>query len=430
MVAQNVGVPVGMFPIADLTPNLPVGGGVQLTMDGNYAMYGSGSISTLVSMNDGSVVNLEVPYLGTPYRNFIPFIGWDGSTFCGVTSLKPSGSRPNFGVANWPSGTHSYDPRFSNLWPPTQGLIQDESISILTNTKGNNWTGVITNPTANLNPLQPHNLLGPLAYGASDSVSSGHGYEIETGGPAYEGPANYAVIGASVPGDEWGTVYYQPAYGVPVGSSSVYVLQEFTAESIPCKPDVGQLANPLCDTFEGFIAGSGGGTSYGLFNDAGPFRNYTFQAIRGGPRGTQCAVCGIDQGGTSVDKDGGFTDHTLSIGPVPYDVQMGRGGFYTPLFPPSFNLGGTTYSFGSSNGAIRAMAIIGQNIAAIVEYNLPVSSHILLAGGLDFFVTKFDTLNWKRSLTYGMQGPGIPGFFGDEPTTSPGAANDGASDSG
>ena len=408
---SGLGELVAMFPIADVTPNLPVGSGVALTIDGNYAMLGSGgSISKVVSMNDASVINFERPFIGNAYRNNIPAIGWNGVQFCGLYALKPPGtSRDQFLIADGKTGKYLYQPRFNNLWPPDGGLIQDEAVDLMTLTLANNWTGVITSPTANLNPSQPHNLLGPIAFGANDTVGSPHGYEIDTGGPSYVRPEFVLVIGASVPGNEWGWLGYHPTYGV-------FKIQEFTGESIPVYTDTPKIMQPICNTLEGFVADPTQ-NNFGTMGDAGPFRNYCFQSILG----NDMAICGIDQGGTAVDKTTGQVNHSLSVGPVGFDVSWGRGRYYQPLFPPTFTLDGTTYSFGASDGKIQAMSIVGQNIAAIVEYNDPVSSNILLAGGLALNITKFDTLNWKRSLTYGMRGPGIPGFFGDEPTPPQGA---------
>lgn len=139
----------------------------------------------------------------------------------------------------------------------------------------------------------------------------------------------------------------------------------------------------------------------------GPEFNYNFQQNFN----DQLTICGWDgPSGTNIDKTTGLPNHSLSSHPAAFDIEIGNGEYYTPLFPTEFNFNGVDYSFGASDGVIRAMTILNGNVMALAEYTNGIGGSpglLLMQGGIySLTILKSDTLNWKMSLTYGMQGPG------------------------
>lgn len=147
-------------------------------------------------------------------------------------------------------------------------------------------------------------------------------------------------------------------------------------------------------------------TSLSAYNapldSVGPTINYNFQNWRGR---LSVGAVGDNGSGSSVNCLLGLTDPSQTPDYPGFDLQIGLN-LVVPTFPLAWSLKGTTYSFGTSyptdNGVLRALTIVGDDLYAIVRYNLPTPSHLLLQGALiSLNLYRTGTLNWHRSMTYG-----------------------------
>lgn len=420
--SRNIYVP--MYPVADVTASLPAGATIVQSMEGMFAMVGGGGagINTLTRMADGAAITVEGPPIDakTYYRNVTPHVGFDPHS----RSIMSKIVTPALTPAQWKRNNH--DGKF--LWPASwnsAGLIMDESIEFFFAYIGH-WYGVVRIPTNKLNNTQPYNPTGPLIIQEvhTDLVYS------QVDAPAYpwgaQAPSPFAIIpGATNSYHHWTWIFYQPAASAGQRASWYYAKGQVMRgyPDIVGGPAPGEGSAFLADstipiTSECFEAAPAAAapTSYGILSDVGPYRSYVFQ---GGAWGLDLSICCLDPSGTAIAPATGLPDHSgrptwwqggLTCA-VPFDCQFGGvGNNYVPQFPVAFSFEGKTYEL-TSPGVMGAMCVINDNLAAIVKYPTP-GANVLFQGGLSYGTYKRDTLNWKRSLTYGKRGPRVSGIYG------------------
>jgi hypothetical protein len=399
-----------MYPLRDVTANF-AGGGPILDVSGLVA-YGlvGGALGNATRLDTGALITFAAPFINSYSRNTTPSTLYvDGVGFCGPIGTRSylGGNIPQFQQLN-PAGGDARAMEWNNF-PP----IQAETISLISYNEGgdlgSNFTAMITVPTAQLNtpPDGPYNLDGPLMWAQGPA----NGFYLPAYAPIFEttpytGPTAFAIIGGGAPGINFATFLYSPTWSS--GEGGVGVIQEPTYNSIKLEPDVNHLQFPGLAFPETFNPANGG---TGLFSDMGAYRGYCFQF----PNNGSLSICGVDPGGTALD-DGGQVTHPNGwngggiTDSVPYDIQYGPGAFYTPEFPPVFTLAGgpTVYDMSGGGGVMRTLSMVNGNPTALVQ--VPTQSGpdaiVLFQGGFRVTILKPDTLNYKRSLTYGMAGPG------------------------
>lgn len=397
---------------------LPTGTGVQLSIDGRFAMLdptGTGRIQGAMDMLTGlqyATFNFRASIVGGPasetgfkkdaYRNNIPQVIYDNQTdrFCGYVELVPS-IPPNLPTDLSPayaittgSGAFQFAPgfnarRFNN---PPGGTNAINMIA----SWGGSFYGIVNSGAT---------VLFPQAITVrDDGLSEGQQFDLNVGHMSFN--AATAVGGVTAGG---ANVYYMMAYNINddiqrrLGVLSNAFPQNIgfnrTAEDAmgwgqPINTDLSVATTP----YNGLHA----------LNDQGAFRNYTFQMYPWGAGSLAiCATGGA--GGSTIDPTTGLLNHQEAF-PPDFDIHIGSAWFLTPQFPPDFVFQGVRYRLAPGNGVCRIMTLLNGNCYAIAQYNQTgvggPAAHILFAGGVfRLLYLRQDTLNWKRSLTYGIRDP-------------------------
>lgn len=410
-----MGIQILMTPVADVTALL--GTGRQfLDMSGRWALMQSGErIIGAVDMNTGlqgasfswTAPNVTgsagVGFTVDPYRNNIPLLLFDSGRqrFCGVTGTRtasnnPEGTALTFMITDV-NGKIVREPGFSGNLLGTEPTIETPLFHVtdLVCWQGQFW--------------------GLSNDGIGDAPISDAPTLI--GGTSEDTTINWLPQGTVQPlPTEFMTSYTININGntsTGANSNLVLVLNEGVSNEQRAI-NVTELDSNAGDTraaedFPGW--GSpimSDQTCTGLvLPDVAPEVNYNFQLNFV----NELSICGWDgPGGTAINFETGLPDHTQSANPSAFDIEIGSGGYFTPLFPTEFTFNGTLYKFGTFDGVIRALTVLNGNVMALAEYNIGISGEpglLLMMGGVyQLSLLKSDTLNWKMSLTYGMQGPG------------------------
>lgn len=397
-----------MTPLVDVTATLGTGAQV-FDISGRWALrVVGGRVIGAVDMNDGvteasftfetEIASGKVQgFSAQPYRNNIPIVLWDENSqrFCGYVGQAQSNNNPLANAGAYQicdkAGNALFIPKFSQMnygdgSPPTQGIAyisaNNGSFIGLVTDWGNSavlFGGILDNgqisrqPVANCRYANDDPLPNPISYS----------YGI--------------VVASTVFGNQQALLCYNEGQG-----ETLEAVMRITEIEFPFNSEIrGQHAIPAFgpptttnEEMDGQVLSNL--STYNL--------NFQYVFVN------SLSICAWDgPGGTSIDKTTGLPDHTLSSFPVPYDINI-AGQYYTPLFPTEFNFNGTMYSFGGTDGVIRGMTIMNGNIIALAEYPNGIGGSpglLMMVGGIyDLTILKSDTLNWKMSLTYGMQGPG------------------------
>jgi hypothetical protein len=382
-VVNGPGIPVKMIPIADVSAILPPANKIGISQDGGYAVDNTvGAWVKCLDMYNAAQVNFDVPLIAGFNRNGIPNIVFDHDSrrWCGV---KNSGlGIPTEWVILKGDGRFYSEPAFNNF------VFSTHFVNIVCPAFGRFW-GIVDLGDVNS---------GPFSLAENDLI----GQETTKFLWNAVGGLNVSMI----LGENLLQVCYPQNTG---GTQKVYLLSinDFSFGSafgrVPLADvgamysDVPPIGQPFATTTK--ILGDGSNP----FTDTGFGRNYCFQQSQDG----QIVISGVggNQTGTSLEIASGLTDYTNTANPPEMDVNVG-GQAYTPVHPLSFTLDGSPHDI-SAGATLRAMSIVGGMLMTIVRYDSPAPAHILFVSGFSIpFSTltmfRYDTLNWKRSMQYGV----------------------------
>jgi hypothetical protein len=363
---------IPMVPVADVSAILPPGSRLSATPDGRYVFQidrGPGipfvmEMDTLRKITFTTQGNAD-PYTNAFMRNFIPNLFFDclSQRFVGIMPPGPLFNR--FRLADKNGATTYYD------YPLSSQLINDEGIAAAVPLEG------VIFGFVEFNGFQP-----PTSVFWVREIS---GTVIQA--PAFAGFHGFTIFGSNDPAISHGLLRVTKTPSDPQNAINFF----------RARPDLGYLGETFPDINDPLFPVKTNLSAYGgIFDDQGQFNNYNFINWR------NKLFVSINQ--VTIDP-------ILGI-PLTPNINIGPNSF-TPAFPLSFHLAGHTYSFGfdeGNPGTYRYGAAIGDSLYVIADMAetdgvLGNHSNVLFTTGLaELSLIQQDTLNWKRSLNYDVDG--------------------------